>query len=413
MRARSGAIRGIRAGSEIGRASPTIGPPRDETVQAVAGARVDQSRRKVGLRGSRGCRGVGRGRRGPRGHLPGWGGRIVAWRRGLRRLATCGLGLIALASGSHATASPPPASGPKVTTVTTTGGRSGSPSTSRRADVPRYKQVQLWSSSDGGARAGGSRTPRPSTTALQLHRPPGRRIPLRGPDGGQQDRLFPADDADVEPNMKVGGRHQAADGHARRQGSGGGRSPRSPGRWSTSTSTPRRCSWSTRPRGPATWAQVPIRKQARIGVAEWDAGTAEPLRVRASVLDKAGNSKVATIALPNGAPSDRNSGGDGLEPSNPPPIGSFASIGSGRSASNRSGPPADAAAGRPPTRPSRGVRAVFDPFGGNESARGRRRPRALPRRPTSRPARRSWSGARPSASSTRSTTPGPNGPAAV
>ncbi|MDR3622279.1 MAG: hypothetical protein P4L85_23210, partial [Paludisphaera borealis] len=58
--------------------------------------------------------------------------------------------------------------------------------------------------------------------------------------------------------------------------------------------------------GALKWKQVPLRKPAVVGVQKWDAGTADSLRVRASVSDKAGNVAESVIALPEGsaAPPD-------------------------------------------------------------------------------------------------------------
>jgi hypothetical protein len=52
--------------------------------------------------------------------------------------------------------------------------------------------------------------------------------------------------------------------------------------------------------GAAAWRRVPIRKPKLIGAQQWDAGTAEAVKVRASVADKAGNVGEAMIELPEG-----------------------------------------------------------------------------------------------------------------
>ena len=53
--------------------------------------------------------------------------------------------------------------------------------------------------------------------------------------------------------------------------------------------------------GAREWRQVPIRRPALIGKESWDAGTAEPLKVRATIADKAGNSTEAAETLPAGS----------------------------------------------------------------------------------------------------------------
>ena len=52
--------------------------------------------------------------------------------------------------------------------------------------------------------------------------------------------------------------------------------------------------------GAGSWRRVPIRRPKLIGAQQWDAGTAEALKVRASVADKAGNVSDAMIELPEG-----------------------------------------------------------------------------------------------------------------
>jgi len=53
--------------------------------------------------------------------------------------------------------------------------------------------------------------------------------------------------------------------------------------------------------GAASWRRVPIKKPRLIGSQSWDAGTAEALKVRASIADRAGNVTEATIDLSEGA----------------------------------------------------------------------------------------------------------------
>ncbi|MDR3637061.1 MAG: hypothetical protein P4L84_24875, partial [Isosphaeraceae bacterium] len=56
--------------------------------------------------------------------------------------------------------------------------------------------------------------------------------------------------------------------------------------------------------GAPEWRQARIRRPALIGRESWDAGTAEPLRVRVSVEDKAGNVGESIITLPEGTPNN-------------------------------------------------------------------------------------------------------------
>jgi hypothetical protein len=52
--------------------------------------------------------------------------------------------------------------------------------------------------------------------------------------------------------------------------------------------------------GVGVWRKVPIRRAKLIGAQEWDAGTAEALRVRASVADKAGNVTEQVVEVSEG-----------------------------------------------------------------------------------------------------------------
>ncbi len=56
--------------------------------------------------------------------------------------------------------------------------------------------------------------------------------------------------------------------------------------------------------GAREWRRVPPRQPALIGSRSWDAGTAEPLRVRGTVEDKAHNVTEVVINLPAGTPQN-------------------------------------------------------------------------------------------------------------
>ena len=56
--------------------------------------------------------------------------------------------------------------------------------------------------------------------------------------------------------------------------------------------------------GAKDWRKVPIRRVSLLGAQSWDAGTADAIRVRASVADKAGNVADAEINLPEGTAGD-------------------------------------------------------------------------------------------------------------
>jgi len=70
--------------------------------------------------------------------------------------------------------------------------------------------------------------------------------------------------------------------------------------------------------GAASWRRVPIKKPKRIGSQSWDAGTAEALKVRASVADRAGNVTEAAIDLPEGTASQPELASDYPAAASPP-----------------------------------------------------------------------------------------------
>src|SRR5271165_5158377 len=70
--------------------------------------------------------------------------------------------------------------------------------------------------------------------------------------------------------------------------------------------------------GAKEWRTVPIRRPGLLGVQRWDAGTADSLRVRASVADRAGNVADAEIVMPEGTAGDSEFAAADLETSAPP-----------------------------------------------------------------------------------------------
>ena len=234
------------------------------------------------------------------------------------------------------------------------------------ADRPRYKQVQLWASSDNGARWDKVDTTTPDRPSFIFRAPRDGEFWFAVRTVDTKGRLFPADDADVEPNMKV-----LVDTLAPRV---------------TLTALPRRGSvasirWEVvderldlgsllleyQTAGASEWSTVQIHKPGRIGRETWDAGTAEPLKVRMTAADRAGNSTTVNLPLPDGVP--RGGSDDGpADASIPPPRGTFAS-----SEAERSSPPPIMAG--PPPMPGVGAGAEpapsstsgsFDPFRANE-----------------------------------------------
>jgi hypothetical protein len=70
--------------------------------------------------------------------------------------------------------------------------------------------------------------------------------------------------------------------------------------------------------GARDWRKVPIRRLSLLGAQSWDAGTADSLRVRASVADKAGNVAETEIILPEGTAGDPEFAAVDADASSPP-----------------------------------------------------------------------------------------------
>ena len=285
---------------------------------------------------------------------------MLSRRRG-KRLVSFGLG-VALALCSVAPAAPPASS--KAPTIHHKQRAFRIPFNIDPADRPRYKQVQLWVSSDGGGRWDKVDTTTPDRPAFTYRAPRDGEYWFAVRTLDTKNRLYPSDDVDVEPNMKVivdtvfpvlnlealprrgsiaSVRWEAIEDHLD-LGS---------------------LILEYQVAGAKNWSQVTLRKPARIGMETWDAGTAEALKVRMSVADKAGNVKVVSLVLPDGVPSNNDSSGSGdlSDPNVPPPRGSFAS------AENPppilSGPPPMPGVG---ANPDPGPAGEFNPFAAREPA---------------------------------------------
>jgi hypothetical protein len=73
--------------------------------------------------------------------------------------------------------------------------------------------------------------------------------------------------------------------------------------------------------GAKEWRKLPIRRPALLGSQSWNAGTADELRVRASVADKAGNQAEAEIVMPEGTAEAPEAAAIDPESSSAPTIG--------------------------------------------------------------------------------------------
>ncbi|GAC1470164.1 MAG: hypothetical protein NVSMB9_14970 [Isosphaeraceae bacterium] len=195
------------------------------------------------------------------------------------------------------------------------------------ADRPRLKEVQLWVSEDSGYTwKTSSRTvpSRPSFT-FRASRDAEYWFAVRTLDS--RGRLFPGEDEKVEPSMKVivdtTPPSLVLEPDARR-------GSLAAVRWEIRDEylDLKSLVLEYQVEGGRDWRNLPIRRPALMGVQNWDAGTAEPLKVRASVSDKAGNVTESLITLAEGTPDNPGiAPNDAAEFSKPPP---FSQISSGR-----------------------------------------------------------------------------------
>ncbi len=272
------------------------------------------------------------------------------------RLATLKLGL-ALALGTVAHAQGP---SNKIQAVAYNSRKFKIPFNIPAEDVPRYKQVQLWSSSDGGGswRQVAMATPDKPSFLFTAKTDGDYWFMVRTVD--TKGRLFPADDADLEPNMKVTIDTKkptlSIEPRARRGNIASIE-------WDVTDDllALETLAFDFQAENSTEWTSIPIRKQSRIGVESWDAGTSEPIKVRGVVADQAGNRQVVVVNLPGGGiPDDVSATPADLGDSyTPPPIGTTLT-------SNESRP-------TPSKRPERtanpDLAGGYDPFAANAPQR--------------------------------------------
>ncbi len=203
------------------------------------------------------------------------------------------------------------------------------------------KEVRLYVSNDYGASWKPAGKASPQDLSVSFRAPEDGEYWFAARSIDQKGKVTPSNDAEVEPSMKV-----IIDTTAP---------------LATLEPLPRRAAvasvrWEVRdehldlsslmieyqPLGTREWRQVPVRKPALIGMESWNAGTAEAVKVRLSVSDKAGNTQEQTITLGDGTPRNPSLSGPGQTPeaAAPPPLGSFASDGTELPPVQESGPPA-------------------------------------------------------------------------
>ena len=265
--------------------------------------------------------------------------------RGLReRLAVFGLGL-ALAWGPlalNAPAAPASAGTARVPTVYHKSRSFRIPFNVDASERPRLREVQLWVSEDSGYawKAQRRTTPERPYFTFKAARDGEFWFAVRTLDN--LGRLYPGEDEAVEPSMKV---IVDTNPPSLLLEPDGRRGSQAAVRWEVQDEhlDLKSLTIEYQAEGAREWRQVPIRRPALIGSESWDAGTAEPLKVRATVEDKAGNSTEAVITLPEGTPSNPALGGREAPIFSAPPVSrisagpGFAPVGD----ATRSAPPAN------------------------------------------------------------------------
>ncbi len=247
-------------------------------------------------------------------------------------------------------------------------------------DVPRYKHIQLWSTSNGGIsweRVAVTSPDKPffnfSAKADGEYWFMVRTVDTKG-------RLFPSDDADLEPNMKVSIDTKKPTVSIEPKARRGNVASIAWDVTDESSLDLKTLVFEYQTENSTEWVPIPIRKQSRIGVESWDAGTSEPIKVRGVVADQAGNRQVAKIDLPGGGvPDDLLATPADLGDSNtPPPIGTFAS---NEARSPSSSPTSKRAA----NQPNPDISGGYDPFSANAPERPTRNDPSPTPEPTNPP----------------------------
>jgi hypothetical protein len=233
------------------------------------------------------------------------------------------------------------------------------------ADRPRYKEVQLVVSSNGGGRWEQMATTEPDQPyfSFKAQRDGEYWFAVRMRD--TKGRLIPGDQDPIEPSLKVI-IDTVPPAVSLKPGPRRGNS--STIRWEIVEENLDNTSvmLTYQAVGANGWSRVPV-NPARIGSKTWDAGTAEAIRVRATVSDLAGNTKEVVVTLPEGsATRPASSAGEDQEDVAPPPIGTFTAR-----ETERDGPPPMPRTNASSSAPSRGdahappegtVGDGFDPF---------------------------------------------------
>jgi hypothetical protein len=248
--------------------------------------------------------------------------------RGRReRLGVVGLGFVlalAIAPPPQGAAAPADSRAQRIPTLYSKSRSFRIPFNIDPADRKRLREVQLWASEDQGEHF----EPKSRTT---IERP---YFPFRAAHDGEywfavqttdvSGRVLP-DKGDVEPNMKVIVDTTPPSLTLEQDGRRGSLAAV---RWEVRDEhlDLKSLVIEYQEEGARNWRQVRIRRPALIGSESWDAGTADALKVRASIEDKAGNRAETVINLDEGmATNPAPAAGDIPQFPTPPPISRISS----------------------------------------------------------------------------------------
>ncbi len=192
------------------------------------------------------------------------------------------------------------------------------------ADRSRLKEVQLWCSKDTGYNWDPVSVTTPDRPAFTFRSSRDGEYWFAVRTLDTKGQLFPREDEDVEPSMKV-----VVDTIPPRLviEPDGRRGSVVAVRWDAKDEhlDLKSLVLEYQVEGARDWRQVPIRRLALIGGEAWDAGTATTLKVRASVRDKADNLSEAVITLSEGTPTNPGLAANDPSDLTSPPISQISS----------------------------------------------------------------------------------------
>lgn len=210
------------------------------------------------------------------------------------------LALLPVAPGMVVTANAAP---PRVTTIYHKNRNFRIPFNVDPADRPRLKEVQLWVSDDTGYtwKTVSRTTPDRPAFTFRASRDGEFWFAVRTVDS--KGNLYPSDDEKAEPSMKVVVDTTPPSLVLEPDGRRGSVAAV---RWEVKDEhlDLKTLALEYQAEAARDWRQLPITRLGLIGSESWDAGTAEPLKVRASVSDKAGNYTETIVHLSEGTPSN-------------------------------------------------------------------------------------------------------------